>query len=71
MADQKIGFRDWLELQELATSTSSIASFQRMVIPGPVRRAKLNFMVLPDPWEKDVPISRKKKVKSVKLSKFS
>ena len=68
MADQKLDFRDWLELKELATSTSSIASFQRMVIPGPVRRTKLNLMVLPDPWEEDGPIPRKKRSKPVKSS---
>ncbi len=50
-------FKIWLKLQEVGTSTASVAGFKRMVIPGPVRRQWLG------PWSVEDPFFKKKKKK--------
>lgn len=38
VARKSLDFREWLKLNEVGTSTGDVASFQRVVIPGVVRR---------------------------------
>jgi len=59
VAKKSLNFKEWLKLNEVGTSTGDVAGFQRMVIPGEVRRKPVTTYSHSTPEED--PFFKKKK----------